>query len=222
MTSITKMTAAFAVASACLLLVGIPCLWANDPSYSHGGGIHGARSGHGYGYGKGMMHSGTGHLIRHLLKHEKDIGLTADQVTKLKDIQLNLDKVRIKAEAEIQIAERELKALTENEQSDLGAIETKLRQSEDLQVGLRMTSIKTRRDVMALLTPEQRAKEQSEHDKVMEQHKGSGAHHGGAMPYGMNPHGANPHGANPHGVNPHGKNPHEAAPSTPPSNMPVQ
>jgi len=48
----------------------------------------------------GMMHSSTGHLIRHLLKHEKDIGLTADQVAKLKDIQLNLDKTRIKAEAE--------------------------------------------------------------------------------------------------------------------------
>jgi Spy/CpxP family protein refolding chaperone len=169
-----------------------------------------------------MVHSGTGHLIRHLLKHEKDIGLTADQVTKLKDTQLNLDKARIKAEADIQIAERELKALTDNEQSDLVAIEAKLRQSEDLQVGLRMTAIKTRRDVMALLTPEQRAKEKSEHDKVMEQHKSSGAHHGGAMPYGSNPHGANPHGGNPHGANPHGKNPHQGGSPTPPDQMSVQ
>ncbi|HWF60720.1 MAG TPA: Spy/CpxP family protein refolding chaperone [Nitrospira sp.] len=209
MTSITKTTAAFVVASACLLVVGLPSLWANDPSYGHAGG--------GHGYGKGMMHSGTGHLIRHLLKHEKEIGLTADQVTKLKDIQLNLDKARIKAEADIQIAERELNALTDNEQSDLTAIETKLRQSEDLQVGLRMTSIKTRRDVMGLLTPEQRAKEKSEHDKAMQQHKGYGAPHGGATPYGMNP-----HSANPHGVNPHGKNPHEAVSPTPPSNMSVQ
>ena len=220
MTAITKTTAAVAVASACLLVAGIPSLWANDPSYSHGGGIHG--SGGGHGYGKGMMHSGTGHLIRHLLKHEKDIGLTADQVIKLKDIQLNLDKARIKAEADIQIAERELKALTESEKSDLGAIEAKLRQSEDLQVGLRMTSIKTRRDVMGLLTPEQRAKEKSEHDKVMDQHKGYGSPHGGAMPYGTNPHGVNPHGANPYGTNPHGKNPHEAVPPTPPSSMSVQ
>jgi len=219
MTSITKTAAACAVASACLLVVGIPNLWANDPSYGHGGGIHGAGGVH--GYSKGMMHSGTGHLIRHLLKHEKDIGLTADQVTKLKDIQLNLDKARIKAEADIQIAERELKALTDNEQSDLAAIEAKLRQSEDLQVGLRMTSIKTRRDVMALLTPEQRAKEKSEHDKVVGQHKGYGAH-GGATSYGTNPPGANPHGTYPHGTNPHGKNPHEAVPPTPPNTMPVQ
>ena len=68
----------------------------------------------------GMMHSSAGHLIRHLLKHEKEIGLTADQVTKLKDIQLNLDKTRIKSEADIQVAERELKALTDDEKSDLG------------------------------------------------------------------------------------------------------
>ena len=212
MTSITKTAAAFAVASACLLVVGIPSPWANDPSYGHGhaGGAYG--SGKGHGYGKGMMHSGTGHLIRHLLKHEKDIGLTADQVTKLKNVQLNLDRIRIKTEADIQIAERELKALTDDEKSDLGAIESKLKQSEDLQVGLRMTSIKMRRDVMALLTPDQRAKETAEHDKVMQQHKEYGTPHGGVMPYGTNPHGANPHS----------KNPHEAEPPVPPSNMSVQ
>jgi Spy/CpxP family protein refolding chaperone len=141
----------------------------------------------------GMMHSSAGHLIRHLLKHEKDIGLTADQVTKLKDIQLNLDKTRIKSEADIQVAERELKALTDDEKSDLKAIESKLRQSEDMQVALRMTSIKTRRDVLALLTPEQRAKEKAEHEKMMQQHTEGDKGHGKGM---TNPHGTmqgNPH-----------------------------
>jgi Spy/CpxP family protein refolding chaperone len=156
--------------------------------------------GGGYGmmgsHGMGMMHSSAGHLIRHLLKHEKDIGLTADQVTKLKDIQLNLDKTRIKAEADIQVAERELKALTDDEKSDLKAVEAKLKQSEDMQIALRMTSIKTRREVLALLTPEQRAKEKAEHEKMMEKHKEGGRAHGN-MPGGTNPHGggmpANPH-----------------------------
>lgn len=196
MRSVTKTTAACAVLSTCLLVLGVPSLWANDPSYSgHGGGGYGAGGGH--GYGKGMMHSGTGHLIRHLLKHEKDIGLTGEQVEKLKDLQLNLDKTRIKAEADIQVAERELKALTDDEKSDLKAVEAKLKQSEDMQIALRMTSIKTRRDVLALLTPEQRAKEKAEHEKMMEKHKEGGRAHGN-MPGGtMNPHGggmpANPH-----------------------------
>jgi Spy/CpxP family protein refolding chaperone len=53
-----------------------------------------------------------------------------------------------------------------------------------------MTFIKARRDVLALLTPEQRAKEKAEQEKMMQQYKGGGKGHG-------NPHGGamkdNPH-----------------------------
>lgn len=195
------------LAAAVSLTLGASGVWAEGyGKEGHAGGGHSAMGGHGMG---GMMHSSTGHLIRHLLKHEKDIGLTADQVGKLKDIQLNLDKTRIKAEADIQVAERELKALTDDEKSDLGAIEAKLKQSEDMQVGLRMTSIKTKRDVLGLLMPEQRAKEKAEHDKVMQEHK-AGSGHG-------NPHGGS--GANPHG----GTNPHKGATApAAPGSMSVQ
>ncbi|MBH0188255.1 MAG: hypothetical protein HP493_05200 [Nitrospira sp.] len=213
MKRVTRTTVSCGVAAMLMLVLGGTSVWANDPGYGHTGG-HGGHGGMG-DYGKGMMHSGTGHLIRHLLKHEKDIGLTADQVAKLKDFQLSLDKVRIKAEAEIQIAERELKSLTDDDKSDVAAIEMKLKQSEDLQILLRLTAIKMRREVMAMLTPEQREKEKTEHDKVMHQHKGGDMGHG-------NPHG----GGMPHGSNPHGKNPHagygEVAPPSPPSNMSVQ
>ena len=191
--------------------MGAAAVSANEPGYGHGGGKDGYGGG-GHGmmerHGMGMMHSSAGHLIRHLLKHEKEIGLTADQVTKLKDIQLNLDKTRIKSEADIQVAERELKALTDDEKSDLKAVEAKLRQSEDMQIALRMTSIKTRREVLALLTPEQRAKEKAEHEKMMQQHKEGGKGHGSGT--------ANPHGSmqgNPHMGG--------AAPM-PPSNMQAQ
>jgi protein CpxP len=184
--------ATLAVASVFALSLGVSSVWANEPGYGkegHGGGGHGSMGGH----GSSMMHNSTGQLIRHLLKHDKDIGLTAEQVAKLKDMQLSLDKTRIKSEADIQVAERELKALTEEEKSDLGAIEAKLKQSADLQVALRMVSIKARRDVYALLTPEQRAKEKSEHDKAMQQHKDAGKGYG-------NPHGGagGPMKANPH------------------------
>ena len=190
----TQGMSALVMAAVFTFAMGASGVSANEPGYGHGGGKDGyGGSGHGMMGGMGMMHSSTGHLIRHLLKHEQEIGLTPDQVTKLKDIQLNLDKTRIKSEADIQVAERELKALTDDEKSDLKAIEAKLKQSEDMQVALRMTSIKTRRDVMALLTPEQRAKEKAEHAKVMEQHKEGGKGYGGGM---TNPHGSmqgNPH-----------------------------
>ena len=181
----TQAIVTLGIASIFALSVGISTVWANDPGYGHGGGGHSSMG----GYGAGMKHSSTGHLIRHLLKHEQQLGLTPDQVTKLKDMQLNLDKTRIKTEADIQVAERELRALTDEDKSDLGAVETKLKESHNLQVGLRMVSIKAKRDVLALLTPEQRAKEKTEHDKVMQQHKdggkGYGNPHGGAM---TNPH----------------------------------
>ena len=202
----TQTIVTLGVASVFALTVGMSAVWANEPGYGregHGGGGHGSMG----RYGAGMMHNSTGHLIRHLLKHDQDIGLTAEQVTKLKDMQLNLDKTRIKTEADIQIAEREVKALTEDEKSDLGAVEAKLKQSGDLQVGLRMVSIKARRDVYALLTPEQRAKEKSEHEKALQQHKDAGKSYG------------NPHGGAMKG------NPHQggnAAPPTPPSGTYVQ
>lgn len=188
----------FATASAIACTLTLSPAWANY------------EGGHGGGYGKGnhamgsammemMMHGGAGHLIRHLLKHEKEIGLSADQVTKLKDLQLNLDKTRIKMEADVQVAERELKALIDEEKSDLGAIEAKLKQSADIQVGLRLVSVKTRRDALAVLTADQRAKEKLEHDKAMQQHKSMGK----GAPHGSNPHGSS--GVNPHGANPHGQ-----------------
>jgi protein CpxP len=189
MTKASRTIFTLGIASAFVLTLGFPTVWANEPGYGkdgHEGGGHRAMGGH----GMGMMHSSAGHLIRHLLKHEKEIGLTPEQMAKLKDIQLNLDKTRIKSEADIQVAERELRALTEDEKSDLGAIESKLKQSEDLQVALRMTSIKTRREVLGLLTPEQRGKEKAIHEKMMQQYKeggkGHGTPHGGAM--GSNPH----------------------------------
>ena len=106
----TQAIVTLGVASVFALSVGISTVWANEPGYGHGGG-HSSMG----GYGAGMKHSGTGQLIRHLLKHEQQLGLTAEQVTKLKDMQLNLDKTRIKTEADIQVAEREVKALTDEE-----------------------------------------------------------------------------------------------------------
>lgn len=187
---------ALVMAGTFAVLMGAAGVSANEPGYGHGGKEGYGSRGHSTmgGHGMGMMHSSAGHLIRHLLKHEKDIGLTADQVTKLKDMQLNLDKTRIKSEADIQVAERELRALTEDEKSDLSAIEAKLKQSSELQAQLRMTSIKTRREALALLTPEQRSKEKAEHEKMMQQHKEGGKGHGSS---GTNPHGTmgTPHGA---------------------------
>ena len=150
---------------------------------------------HGMGCCEKMMgHMGHGtrsidHL-RHLLKHQKEIGLTEEQVKKLKAIDLDFDRGRIRAEAEIQVAERELLALVEEEKTDLSAIEAKVKQSELLEVGLRMLAFKARHDALGVLTPEQRAKGKAGHGSKMQGMQGMQGMHGmmggqhGAVPGG--------------------------------------
>lgn len=167
--------------------LSVPGVWADPDSKDYGHGKEGSSHGQG-GYGghrMGMMHGGAGHFINHLIKHEKEIGLQADQVAKLKDLHLTLDKTRIKSEADIQIAERELRALVEDEKSEMGAIEAKLKQSAELQTALRLAAVQTRRDALAILTPEQRAKEKTEHDRVMQEHRAKSRDHGDPHKGGM-------------------------------------
>ncbi|HSL02547.1 MAG TPA: periplasmic heavy metal sensor [Nitrospiraceae bacterium] len=116
--------------------------------------------------------------LRHLLQHQKEIGLTDEQVNKLKAIELDFDRARIKSDAEIHIAEREVLALAEVEKTDLSAIEAKVKQSEMLEVGLRMVAFKARHDALTVLTPEQRAKGKAGHEKRM--HEMMGGQHSGA------------------------------------------
>ena len=116
--------------------------------------------------------------LRHLLQHQKEIGLTEEQVNKLKVIELDFDRARIKSDAEIHIAERELLALVEDEKTDLSAIEATVKQSEMLEVGLRMLAFKARHDAIGVLTPEQREKGKAAHEK--RRHEMMSGQHGGA------------------------------------------
>ncbi len=116
--------------------------------------------------------------LRHLLQHQKEIGLTEEQVKNLKAIELDFDRAQIKSDAEIHVAERELLALVEEEKTDLSAIEAKVKQSEMLEVGLRMLAFKARHDALGVLTPEQREKGKAAHEKRM--HEMMSGQHGGA------------------------------------------
>jgi periplasmic protein CpxP/Spy len=126
--------------------------------------------------------------LRHLLKHQKEIGLTEEQVKKLKAIELDFDRGWIKSDAEIHVAERELLALVEDEKTDLSAIEAKVKQSGMLEVGLRMLAFKARHDALGVLTPEQREKGKAAHENRMRGMSGmSGMHEMMSGQYGGSP-----------------------------------
>jgi protein CpxP len=171
--------------SALIMLQGP--VW-SDESYGsrESRAAHGKRergSGH-MSRGMAGYFTGAGHYLRHLLRHQDAIGLTDEQVKRLKTIQLDLDKTRIRTEAEIMVAERELAVLVEDEKADVSAIEAKLKQSEELETNLRMAAIKAKRAAVGLLNPDQLKKDQLEHDKMMHEHMGTapdrGRHHGRA------------------------------------------
>ncbi len=138
-----------------------------------------AESGHAYGHSESPDHEGCMEMRRHhaqaadhlwhLFKHQKEIGLSDEQVKKLNAIDLDYDRARIKAEAGRDIVERELRALVEEENADLAAIETKVKQSGMLEAELRTGAYKARQEALAVLTSEQREKAKAAHEKQMQE-----------------------------------------------------
>jgi Spy/CpxP family protein refolding chaperone len=113
-------------------------------------------------------HRHTSHYLHYLLRHRQAIGLTDEQVAKLKVLQLDFDRTRIRTGAEIKVASRELMALVQDDKADLPSIEAKVKQRADFVVALHMAAIKAKREAMAVLTPEQREKAKAEREKMMQ------------------------------------------------------
>jgi len=147
--------------------ITIPSAWADGGGTCRGGGhafgmAHHGMSGHG-----GM----TSHVLRHILMHQKDLGLTDDQVTKLKVLALDQDRAQIRAHADVQVAERELRALVADEKTELSVIEAKIKERESFEAKLSFMGIKAKRDLYAVLTPEQREKQKAIRDQMRQMHR---------------------------------------------------
>ena len=151
------------------------------PSYADEG--HG-QMGHG-GHDQEDQHDHGGHYLKHLLKHAKEIGLTPEQITKVKAIQLDFKRSEARLEADEKVAKLELQALLEDEKADLTTIQAKVDQLKKAEAACLFTAIKSKRNAMVILTPDQREKEHAVHEQMMSggQHGagGGGMGHGGMM-----------------------------------------
>ena len=150
-----------------LLGTAIPFAWADggaacrEGAHAMGMARH-AMSGHG-----GM----TSHGLRSLLKHQQDLGLTEDQVTKLKALALDQDRAQIRAHADVQVANRELRALVTDDKTELSVIEAKIKERESFEAKLSFMRIKAKRDLYAVLTPEQREKQNALRHQMRQMHR---------------------------------------------------
>ncbi len=154
--------------------------------------------GHG-GHDQEEQDDHSGHYLKHLLKHAKEIGLTPEQVGKLKAVQLDFKRSEARLEADAKVAKLELHALLEDEKADLNVIQAKVEQLKKAESACLFAAIKSKRTAMALLSSDQREKERAVHEQMKSsgQHGagGSGTGHGGMMGGMMGSMGSGSHGS---------------------------
>lgn len=129
------------------------------------------KMGHG-GHDQGEQGEHSGHYLKHLLKQAKEIGLTPEQIGKFKAMQLDFKRAEARLEADTKIAKLELHALLEDEQADLTAIQAKVDQLKKAEGACLFTAIKSKRNAMALLTPDQREKDRAHREAMKAEHEG--------------------------------------------------
>lgn len=142
------------------------------------------KKGHG-GHDQEEQDDHSAHYLKHLLKHAKEIGLTPEQISKVKAIQLDFKRSEARLEADEKVAKLELQALLEDEKAELNTIQAKVDQLKKTEAACLFTAIKSKRSAMVILTPDQREKEHAVHEQMMSggQHGagGGGMSHGGMM-----------------------------------------
>jgi len=132
------------------LLIGLPAVVHAEPDE---GMRHGRFEQH-----RGM-HDGqhfVSHAIHNLIRHAKDLGLSEEQVAKLKTLSTDYKKTSIRDKAEMKLAEVDARTLAHDEKSDLSAVENAMRKAEAARTNLRLDGVKAIRAAKAVLTPEQR------------------------------------------------------------------
>jgi periplasmic protein CpxP/Spy len=131
-------------------LVAVPTAWAD-------GGFR-CGKGQAVGHHRHRPAGATGHLLRHLLKHQQEIGLNDDQIAKLRTVALDADRAAIRASADRMVSERELRSMMWDAKTDMPAIEAKVKEAESFEATVRIIGIRAKRDLMAVLTPDQQTK----------------------------------------------------------------
>jgi periplasmic protein CpxP/Spy len=162
-----------------VVLVGAACLVAASflpglADEGHGMMMHGHMQGC---HDQGEQDEQGAYYLHHLLKHGKEIGLSPEQISKLKAMQLDLKRTEARTEADIKIAKLDLQAILEDEKAEFSMIQAKVDQLKKAEGALLLAAIKGKRDATAMLTPDQRAKDRAQLEKMKS--GGDGEHRGG-------------------------------------------
>ncbi len=114
--------------------------------------------------GPQMMHHSWGFRhdsmeARHVMwKKLMGLGLSDQQMDALKAIRTRVTKDTIKKRADLALARVELRELLHKDPVDMKAVEAGLKKVESVGTDLKLSHIKAREEIKAILTPEQRKK----------------------------------------------------------------
>jgi hypothetical protein len=97
-------------------------------------------------------------MISIMLRNRDRLGLSADQVSKLEQLRTDFEKASIRHEADLRIAEMDLRTLLEAPSVDMKKVEAKVREIERSRADLRLARIRTIEKGKEELSAEQRNK----------------------------------------------------------------
>jgi Spy/CpxP family protein refolding chaperone len=130
------------------------------PGFVHANSDHMRHRGYDAQHQRGMHDSQhfVGQTFRSLLRHSTELGLSGEQVTKLKSLMTDYYRTRIRDKADVKLAEVDVRTLVHDQKAEMSAIENAVHKSEAAQAKLRLDGIRAVREASATLTPEQREK----------------------------------------------------------------
>jgi hypothetical protein len=109
----------------------------------------------------GPLEVGRPGYVNALIRYSGEIGLSSDQVEKLRSIATSFEKEAAKVQADIRVAEVELGEMLGRKDVKVADVESKIKQIESLESGLRLSMTKAQIEARGLLTDEQLAKVES-------------------------------------------------------------
>jgi Spy/CpxP family protein refolding chaperone len=112
-----------------------------------------------------------GGMIDKCLAHAAKLGLSEDQINKIKPIHREMEKKQVRFKANLKIAEIELKEIMEVKDFDLEKASAQVKTIEDLKTAHHLDMLKSMKDVRSILTDEQFKKMKSMMYGKMEGHE---------------------------------------------------
>ena len=97
-------------------------------------------------------------IISIMLSHRDELGLSAAQAQSLERLRTDFQKEAIRAEADLRVAEMDLRQLLAAEPVDMSAVEGKIRTVEKRRADLRLARVRTIERGRAVLSADQREK----------------------------------------------------------------